>query len=152
MPEPETAGPFESADPFLEHAALSVREADEQHAVVEQSADPTLANHAGIRHAGALFTVGYAASRALVAAALAESTGAVRVKMIDSEIDYTKAVSTQRVEAVAKPDAGWESSLGQATSEGAILPTEVTLRDEEGNTVATMKVLWQADPLAAGGN
>ena len=48
-------------DPLLEFAGSNVVEADARHAVAEQRPAPELDNHAGVRHAGALFTVGYAA-------------------------------------------------------------------------------------------
>ena len=149
MPDPDPVGPFGYADRFLEHASLSICEADERHAIVHQSADPSLANHLGVRHAGAIFAAGYAASRALVAAGLAGWTDPVSLAMVDSEIDYRKTVTSQRIEAVAKPDAEWEASLSRARFEQAILPTEVTLSDEEGNVVAAMKVLWRVTPLDA---
>jgi acyl-coenzyme A thioesterase PaaI-like protein len=135
-----------SPDPFLEFTASSVVEADEVHAVAEQRATPQLDNHAGVRHAGALFAVGYAASRALVAAALGPYS--VVARMSDSEVSYDKVVAGQRVTATAEPSAAdWELLLQRAAAgESVILPTTVTLRNEEGKTVTAMSVCWQAEP------
>jgi len=137
-------------DPFLEFADSNVVEADARHAVAEQRPAPELDNHAGVRHAGALFTVGYAASRALVAAALEARAESAKAQMVDSEIAYEKVVSGGLVTATAEP-AGedWESLLARISSGEAVqLPTSVTLQDEAGKTVTAMSVCWQVTPSA----
>lgn len=145
MTERTGSDPSGQADPFIEFAASSVVEADDRHAVAEQRPAPELDNHAGVRHAGALFAVGYAASRALVAAALAPRGGAITARMTDSEIAYEKIVAGQLVTATAEPgDADWDALLSRALAgEGVQLPTSVTLRNEEGRTVTAMSVCWQ---------
>jgi acyl-coenzyme A thioesterase PaaI-like protein len=135
-------------DPFLEFAGSNVLEADARHAVAEQRPAPELDNHAGVRHAGALFTVGYAASRALVAAALEAKAESAKAQMVDSEIAYEKVVSGGLVTATAEP-AGedWESLLARISAGEAVqLPTSVTLQDEAGKTVTAMSVCWQVTP------
>lgn len=137
-------------DPFLEFAGSNVVEADARHAVAEQRPAPELDNHAGVRHAGALFTVGYAASRALVAAALEAKAESAKAQMVDSEIAYEKVVSGGLVTATAEP-AGedWESLLARISAGEAVqLPTSVTLQDEAGKTVTAMSVCWQVTPSA----
>jgi acyl-coenzyme A thioesterase PaaI-like protein len=141
--EPAPSDAFGRPDPYLEYATSSILEVDDSRAIAELGAGPELDNHAEVRHAGALFTVGYAASRALVGAALAAQGSGARASMIDSEIEYTKMVSAQRVRAVAMPGEGWEDRLARTSEGEANLPTEMTLTDEEGRTVAEMKVLWQ---------
>ena len=154
MTERATSNPIGQPDPFAEFAASSVVEADDRHAIAEQRPVPELDNHAGVRHAGALFAVGYAASRALVAAALAPHAGSVRARMIDSEIAYEKVVAGQLVTATAEPgDADWGSLLARAgAGQGAQLPTRVTLRDEGGRTVTAMSICWQVTPAGGEGD
>ncbi|HEY8951667.1 MAG TPA: DUF4442 domain-containing protein [Candidatus Dormibacteraeota bacterium] len=141
-------------DPFLEFAGSNVVEADARHAVAQQCPAPELDNHAGVRHAGALFTVGYAASRALVAAALESKAESAKAQMVDSEIAYEKLVSGELVTASAEPAGDdWESLLARISDGEAVkLPTSVTLRNEEGKTVTAMTVCWQVTPPGGDGS
>jgi acyl-coenzyme A thioesterase PaaI-like protein len=138
-------------EPFLEHGGNVVVEADARRAVATQAPAPELENHAGVRHAGALFALGYAASRALVAATPA-GADSVDADMVDSEIAYEKVVGGGTVTAIAEPAAeDWEGRLEQASAgQGVRLPVTVTLRNEEGTTVAQMAVSWQVSPVTGG--
>jgi acyl-coenzyme A thioesterase PaaI-like protein len=140
-------------DPFVEYAGSRLLEADARHAVVEQRPAPELENHVGVRHAGALFAVGYAASRALVTAALGEGAQSAEVQMLDSEVVYEKA-ALGSVTATAEPAADdWDALLSRI-SEGQVaqLPTSVMLRNEDGKTVTSMTICWQAGPPGDGGS
>lgn len=139
-------------DRLLEHAASQVLEADSHHAVVEQRPDPGLDNHIGVRHAGALFAVGYEASRALIRAALAESADSSDVQMVDSDVIYEKP-ALGSVTATAEPAADdWDALLSRvAGGQSAKLPTSVLLRNEQGATVTSMTVCWQAEPAGGDG-
>jgi hypothetical protein len=115
--------------------------------VVEQRPAPELDNHVGVRHAGALFAVGHAASRALVAAALGQRAESTEVQLLDSEVIYEKA-ALGSVTATAEPAADdWDSLLSRI-SEGQVaqLPTAVTVRNEDGKTVTSITICWQASP------
>ena len=119
--------------------------------MVEQRPAPELDNHVGVRHAGALFAVGHAASRALVAAALGERAESTEVQLLDSEVIYEKA-ALGSVTATAEPAADdWDSLLSRI-SEGQVaqLPTAVTVRNEDGKTVTSMTICWQASPGESG--
>ena len=135
-------------DPFLQFAGATVVEAGPAHAVAEQRHDPELDNHAGVRHAGALFTVGYAASRALVSAALTGQEISSPARMSGCQIAYEKVVSAGVVTASADPAAeDWQALLRRASGgEQVLLPTTVTLRDDEGRMVTTMNVAWDVGP------
>jgi Domain of unknown function (DUF4442) len=139
-----------SEDPFAPSGSSNVLEADASHAVAEQRPAPELDNHIGARHAGALYAVGYAASRAMVVAALGQRSGPLGLRLIDSEVVYEKA-ATGAITAIAEPGSGdWEALLSRASrSEKTQLPTSVTLRNEDGQTVTTMSVLWQVAPHGA---
>jgi acyl-coenzyme A thioesterase PaaI-like protein len=76
-------------DPFLEFACSNVVEADARHAVAQQRPAPELDNHAGVRHAGALFAVGYAASQALVAAALESKAESAKAQMVPLRVGHS---------------------------------------------------------------
>jgi acyl-coenzyme A thioesterase PaaI-like protein len=137
-----------SIDPFVEFSASRVLEADGRHAIAEQDSAPELDNHAGVRHAGALFAVGYAASRALVAAALAPVADSMSVELTESGIEYHKVVAGQKVRATAEPrDETWDTLLAQALDgKGVQLPTSVTLRGEDGEVMTEMSATWQVTP------
>jgi acyl-coenzyme A thioesterase PaaI-like protein len=146
--DPAASDPLGTVDPFVEFSASKVLEADDRHAIAEQDSAPELDNHAGVRHAGALFAVGYAASRALVAAALAPVADSVSVELSESGIEYHKVVAGQKVRATAEPrDETWDGLLAQALAGEAVqLGTAVTLRGEDGATMTEMSASWQVTP------
>jgi acyl-coenzyme A thioesterase PaaI-like protein len=146
--------PLGSVDPFAEVSATTLVEADERHAIVEQRPAPELENHTGARHAGALFAVGYAASRALVAAALTPVADSVTVELSETGIDYQRVVAGQKVQATAEPgDETWETCLSRASAGEAVqLLTSVILRTEGEKTVAEMSVSWRVTPRNEAGS
>jgi acyl-coenzyme A thioesterase PaaI-like protein len=146
--------PFGSVDPFTEVSATTLVEADERHAIAEQRPAPELENHAGARHAGALFAVGYAASQALVAAALTPLANSVTVELSETGIDYQRVVAGQKVQATAEPrDETWETGLSRASAgESVQLVTSVTLRTEGEKAVAEMSVSWRVTPRNEAGS
>lgn len=148
MTDRVASDPLGSVDPFVEFSASKVLEADERHAIAEQASAPELDNHAGVRHAGALFAVGYAASQALVSAALAPVSDTVGVELSETEIEYHKVVAGQKVRATAEPrDETWDTDLAQALAgEAAQLETSVTLRGEDGAAMTEMSATWQVTP------
>ncbi len=132
------------ADPIVELTGTTVIEADPRHAVARQEGAPELDNHAHLRHAGALFAAGYAASRALVEAALGPRASELEVRIADSKVSYDGIVRGT-VTATAEP-AGedWEASLaGLDEGREAELQTAVLLRSDAGATTTTISVLWR---------
>jgi acyl-coenzyme A thioesterase PaaI-like protein len=142
---PGTREELRRPDPFLDFSGTRVVEADAEHAIAEQGPAAELDNHAGVRHAGALFAVGYAASRALVAAALETVAVPAAAGMVGSDVDYERVVAAELVTATAEPSGDdWSSLLGRvADGESVQLPTTVTLRNEGGKTVSSMSFSWQ---------
>lgn len=133
------ASPVPRADSFAAAAGCEVVAAGPQEAVVEQAALAELDNHVGVRHASALHAAGYAASRALVAAALAQVGGAPAVRLARTEIAYT-AVGIGPLRTVAEPSgAAWDDLLSESEAE---LACAVTTRDEAGKAVAELTVIW----------
>ena len=152
MTKPATSDELRRPDPFVEFAGTRIVEADAHRAVAEQRPGQELDNHAGVRHAGALFAVGFAASRALVAAALEPLTEPLTTSMIDSEIAYERVVAGELVTAVAEPSGeDWGPLLARISDgETVKLPTSVTLRNEQDKTVTAMSVCWQVTPDSNG--
>jgi acyl-coenzyme A thioesterase PaaI-like protein len=132
------------ADPLVELSGVTIVEADRRHAVARQEGGPELDNHARLRHAGALFAAGYAASRALVEAALGPRASELELRIDDSEVSYDGIVRGG-VTATAEP-AGedWEAALaGLDEGRDAELRTAVQLRSDAGATTTTISVLWR---------
>lgn len=154
MTDRAASDPLGPVDPFVELSATEVVEADERHAIAEQRSAPELDNHAGVRHAGALFAVGYAASRALVGAALAPAADSVSVELSESTIDYQRVVSGQKVRATAEPaDETWDTHLSKALSgEPVRLGTAVVTQGEDATTMTEMSVFWQVTPRGETGS
>lgn len=151
MTEPAASEQLLRPDPFVEFAGSRVVEADAHRAVAHQRPAPELDNHAGVRHAGALFAVGYAASRALVGASLAPYGESAGARMTESEIAYEK-FAVGPVTATAQPGADdWDAALAQiADGQAAQLRTSVTVRSEENTKVAAMAICWQVTPIGEG--
>ena len=131
-------------DPFVGLAGTTVVEADSRRAVARQEAVAELDNHARLRHAGALFAAGYAASRALVAAALGPRASSFEAMIGDSEITYQNVVRGAVIATAEPADQGWDEALAKlADGREAQLRTAVKLRSEEGTVTTAMTVLWQ---------
>ena len=132
-----------SSDPLIEFAGCSVLEAGPSRAVASQAQAPELSNHVGARHAGALFTVGYAASRALVKAALEAEGEDLEAQMSEAEVVYEKVVMAGTVAATAEPAGDWAQALARVTTDQpGRLQTTVTLRNQSEVMVMVMSVGW----------
>ena len=128
--------------PFAAHAGVTLDELGPKGgAAVIALADETK-NHIGSLHAGALFTVGEAASGAAMAGAFAKVIMAVRPVAANAKIDYLRtAKSAVRAEARVEGDV---PALRAALEEDGKVryAVAVSLTDEGGAEVATMSVDW----------
>ncbi len=128
--------------PFASHTGvtiLSVGTGTAQ-AALEQSA--TSINHIGSQHAGALFTLGEAASGAAMAGLLAPRLGQVRPVTADAGIRYTR-IAHGRITATARCDAPAEALLERLDTDGKVsFAVEVSMTDDSGRDVAAMQVTW----------
>lgn len=116
-----------------------IHAADPQGATVEQAADGELDNHLGVRHASALYAGAYAASRALVLAALAAHRPGAPCRMTSSELSYRR-IPKGVIRNHATP-AGDEWEL-LATGEELELHTEVVSVGEDGKVVLELSATW----------
>lgn len=99
-------------------------------------------NHVGLQHAGALFTVGEAASGAAMLGALAPRAMTMLPLAAGAEITY-HAVARDTIVAKARTDRPGAELLAELDAAGKVaFDVEVDLADEEGNIVAEMKVSW----------
>jgi Domain of unknown function (DUF4442) len=132
------------ADPFVELAGTTVIEADRHHAIARQEPAAELENHAQIRHAGALFAVGYAASRALLEAALGARASGLEARIADSEVSFEGVVRGAVTALAERAGEDWDTALERLDEGGeAELGTAVRLRSETGTTATTISMLWR---------
>ena len=131
-----------AAVPFARHAGVELTEVADGHAVARLGQTETSVNHIGSQHAGALFTLGEAASGAAMAGALAPVLMGVRPVAARAEIAYTK-VAKGTITAEAHTSEAGEALLARLEAEGRVqFGVDVTLRDEAGQQVATLTVAW----------
>jgi hypothetical protein len=114
-----------SIDPYSERALVQIVEATPTRAVSEQPGVRELDNHLAIRHASALYTAMYAASRALVIAAAGEGA-----RLTESVTTYP-AVPVGLITSVAE----WDGDPGDGR-------TVVTASNADGRTVGTLAATW----------
>lgn len=138
-------------DQYCKQAMTQLAEASPERAVTEQPGALELDNHLGIRHASALFTTMYAASRALVLAAVGEAGTA---QFVESTTTYP-FIPLGPVTSTAEPEGeGWDSLGAELEGGRAVeLRTAVTSANEDGRTVSTLGATWRVEPsgAAAGG-
>ncbi|HEX5376170.1 MAG TPA: DUF4442 domain-containing protein [Solirubrobacterales bacterium] len=136
--------PAAGTEAFVAYTRATIAEVSSTRVVVEQPAAPELDNHVGVRHASALHSAGYEASRALVAAALGERHRSGDLRLEESEISYT-AVGLGPLTTTAEPTGeGWDRLPVESPGEmhGITLTSTVTTTNEEGKVVARLRVRW----------
>ena len=131
-------------DRYCEQALTRLVEATPRRAVTEQPGVRELDNHLGIRHASALFTAMYAASRALVHAAAGEGRSA---ELVESTTTYP-FVPVGPITSVAEPAGGNWDGLAAGGDGPVELEVAVTSTNEDGRTVSTLAATWRVAPAA----
>src|SRR3954451_11452278 len=133
---------LEGLIPYNTHLGLEYLEVGPGHGVVRLPAGDHLLNHVGSQHAGGLFSLGEATAGAAFRGAFAEHVGGLRPLARSASIDYTK-LAKGPITATATLDDDVDALLARLDSDGRVeFPIRVTLRDEDGQEVATMSVQW----------
>jgi hypothetical protein len=134
---------IESTHPYATHVGVRLIAASPHRAVVEQPGLTVLDNHVGIRHASALYAAAWAASHALVSAALADGLDALaEPRLSDSEIRYEQ-VPRGPITTVAQPTSGDWDALEREDAE--LRATAISI-DEHGKTVVALDTTWRVGP------
>jgi uncharacterized protein (TIGR00369 family) len=131
-----------STVPFAAHSGVRLEEISDgaAKAVLEQTA--TSINHIGSQHAGALFTLGEAASGGAMAGTFSDSILSVRPIASDARIRYSK-IAKGTITAIATVAADPTHLRDTLAAEGKVIfDVDVTLADALGNIVAEMAVSW----------
>lgn len=109
-------------------------------AQLEQRDETT--NHIKTQHAGAMFTLGEAASGAAMAAALAPVILSVRPVAAGATISYTK-IAKGTLTAHAKTSAPSSDLLAKLKADGKVaFEVLVDIQDSDKDTVAEMVITW----------
>lgn len=134
--------------PFATHVGVEIAEVANGQATARLEQTPTTVNHIASQHAGALFTLGEAASGAAMAGAFAARLAAIRPVAGSAEIRYTR-VAKGTITARATIDQDVDGLTAKLDAEGKIaFDVHVRMTDEAGEDVANMKVAWHLKKLA----
>jgi len=131
-----------AAVPFNSTLGLVYDELTAERAVLRMPDRPDLHNHVGGPHAGAMFSLGEAASGGVVIANFAELLGAVTPLAKNAQIAYQRlAMGDVTATAVIQRDRA--EVLVELESTGrAEFDVAITLADASGDTTGEMTVRW----------
>jgi acyl-coenzyme A thioesterase PaaI-like protein len=134
--------------PFQNHVGVRLLDLSDgtASATLEQSKETS--NHIQTQHAGAMFTLGEAASGAAMAGAVAPVIMTVRPVAKDARIAYVK-IAKGTLTAHAKTSAPSADLLAELKSVGKVaFEVTIDIRDAEDDTVAEMAVTWHLSQRA----
>jgi acyl-coenzyme A thioesterase PaaI-like protein len=133
--------------PFATHVGVEITEVGNGQATARLDQTPTTVNHIASQHAGALFTLGEAASGAAMAGAFATRLAAIRPVAGSAEIRYTR-VAKGTITATGTIDQDVDGLTAKLDADGKIaFDVNVTMTDEASEEVAIMKVAWHLKKL-----
>jgi acyl-coenzyme A thioesterase PaaI-like protein len=136
------AAGLNQAIPFNVHLGLHTVEVAADHGVVRLPDSPSLHNHVGSQHAGALFSAGEAASGAAFVGAFAEVMGDITPLAESAEIAYRKLAKGE-ITATGRFTEDRDALLARLNADGRIrFPVAVEMTNAEGVVVAEMTVNW----------
>lgn len=130
------------AVPFARHAGVKLTHVEAGLARAELEQTPTSVNHIGTQHAGALFTLGETASGGAMAGMFADRILNVRPIAGEAQVRYTR-LAKGRITAEARVAGARENIMATFERDKKVaFDVTVTLSDDEGKEVATMRVSW----------
>lgn len=133
-----------AAVPFAKHVGIVIEhvERGQARAILKERSD--VMNHVGSLHAGALFTLGEAASGAAMAGALAPVILNARPVATEASIKYLK-LAKGTITAVGQVNGDPDALVKELAGQGKVrFSLDVTMTDDAGITVSEMKVEWHA--------
>ncbi len=130
------------AVPFANTVGVELGPITDSSAVAMLDQRDGTSNHIGSQHAGAMFTLGEAASGAALAGALAPVILQSRPVAKDAKISYLK-IAKGRLTATAEPSRTSGELLAELSTVGVVVfDVNVAITDETGDHVAEMAVTW----------
>lgn len=136
------AAGLSQAVPYNVHLGLQTVTVAPGHGVVKLPASPSLQNHVGSQHAGALFSAGEAASGAAFVGAFLEIMGEITPLAESAEVAYLK-LARGEITATGRLSEDRDALLARLEDDGRVrFAVEVELTDGDGTVVAEMTVNW----------
>lgn len=133
--------------PFANHTGVVIEEVAHGTSRTTLERRPETSNHIGSQHAGALFTLGEAASGAAMAGGFVEIMMQIRPVAAKAEIAYTK-IAKGKITAHAEVKGDIPALRAELDENGRVqFPVHVQMTDEEGNDVSAMTVDWHLKKL-----
>lgn len=131
-----------TAIPFATHVGVELLEIGDGTATAALDQRPETGNHIASQHAGAMFTLGEAASGAALGGALAPVLLEVRPVASGARISYVK-IAKGRLTATAQTSTPGAELLATLKQTGKVtFCVDVDIRDAAGDTVVNMHVDW----------
>lgn len=128
--------------PFQNHVGAELLEVGDGVATATLTQRDEISNHIKTVHAGAMFTLGEAASGAAMAGALAPVILQMRPVAANAKIAFTK-IAHGTLLATARSAQNGAALMGQIKEDGKVaFDVTVDITDEAGDTVAEMVVNW----------
>jgi acyl-coenzyme A thioesterase PaaI-like protein len=128
--------------PFARHTGVQATDAGRGTSTALLREGPNVINHVGTLHAGALYTLGEAASGIAMAGAVAPLILAVRPVASEAQIRYLKPAKGT-ITATGKVRENVDELVQQLNAVGKVtLTVDVVMQDENGVVVAEMVVTW----------
>lgn len=141
-------GHMSASIPFASHVGVVIEEVADGTARTTLEQRTETSNHIASQHAGALFTLGEAASGAAMAGGFVEMMMQIRPVAAKAEIAYTK-VSKGKITAHGEVRGDVSALKAELNENDRVqFPVHVSMTDEEGNEVATMSVDWHLKKVA----
>jgi uncharacterized protein (TIGR00369 family) len=138
---------LDAAIPFARHVGVTLLEIEDGKASAELVQREEVSNHIQSMHAGAMFTLGEAASGAAVAGALAPVILQMRPVAAKAEIGYVK-VAKGTLTAKGKTSRPGRELISEINKEGkTAFDVNVDIQDAAGETVCQMTVNWYVSPI-----
>lgn len=133
---------LDAAVPFATHVGVTLLEIGDGTARAELVQRPETSNHIQSMHAGAMFTLGEAASGAAMAGALAPVILQMRPVAATAQIGFVK-IAKGRLTAQAKTSRDGAALMATLQEAGKVaFDVTVDIQDESGDTVVEMTVNW----------
>ena len=133
---------FEENVPYAKHSGIELLEIASGHGTAKLPDWRETQNHMGTQHAGALFTLGEAASGAASVSLFADKVLMVRAAIASATIEYVRGARGE-IKAFGKLRGDGEEILAEFNNEGRVsYVVDVSLIDAKDREVAKMEVHW----------
>lgn len=128
--------------PFANYTGVKLEEVSAERGVATLAKRAEVENHIQTMHAGAMFTLGEAASGAAMGGVMADQLLAARPVAANASIKYVKTAKTD-ITAIASASMSAEDALKAFHADGKVVfDVKVDIRDADENTCAEMTVAW----------